>query len=428
MQNRYLLILIAFASLCPAQTGPALLSRGFTPETRAAEGGTGLEISVGAFSGYDEGVLTADLARGGGLFQEIESNLRSRRAGARTDLRLDYRLDLRHYTAAGSLDRANHALGLDARFQLSRRLTLMLRNVGSSSSFGGSLQETAGSGSSGFPPGRGPESFDSRTIADTGLVDVVFAPSARTSFSAGGDGFVVQRQSQALLDAVGWRARADAARRYSRHKTVSLSYSFTHFDHTRAFGGADYAVYAVGHSVRLGKNSELDVLAGAGLLRGAGVRTVELDPQTARLLGTPRGAEIFRLHTWAPHIAGAWLERIGPAELRAGFVRQVSDGGGLTGLARQNQGTLSISAHRRRTWRPAATLAAGTYRSLDTVLYNNATALAGGSLARRIGPRTEAVLRYQFAFYNYQEGLLHNFRRHQIAAGVVYYLHDLPNR
>ncbi len=37
-----------------------------------------------------------------------------------------------------------------------------------------------------------------------------------------------------------------------------------------------------------------------------------------------------------------------------------------------------------------------------------------------MGPRLEAIFRYQFAVYNFQQGLLQNFRRHQIAAGVQY--------
>lgn len=410
---------------------PSLLSRGAAPaEARASGVHDEFQPYIGAISGYDSGLLTSDLERSGGPFQEIDGGLEARHASKRASFLLDYNFAARHYAANSRLDFSDHALNLDSRFFLSRRLTVVLRDAAVSSSFGNGLQQPQplATLSPGFFVDGGPEVFHTRTFANTALADVVFSPSARTSFSAGGDGFVVERQSQALLDAVGWRARADFAHRYSRHKTISLSYSFTHFDHARSFGGADYAVYAVGHSLRLGKISELDLLAGAGLLRSSGVRAVTLDPEIARLLGISRGAEIFRLHTWAPHLAAAWLQDVGSAELRVELARLVSDGGGLTGLARQNLGTVTLAPARARHWRPSAIVEVRTFRSLDTLLYNSTSALAGASLTRRIGPRTEALLRYQYAFYNFQTGLLRDFGRHQIAVGVMYYFHDRPDR
>ncbi|MBI3665378.1 MAG: hypothetical protein HY236_04010 [Acidobacteria bacterium] len=382
---------------------------------------------IGVLSGYEEGLPTRDLQRLGGPFQEIEGGLKARRAGRRAELRLDYQFDLRHYTPSSRLDRSQHGVNLDTRFRLSPRLMLMLRDVGASSSFG-DFSGPADHPGAGFVAAAGPEAFHARTIANTALADLVFSPTADTSFSFGGDGFVIQRQFNALIDAVGWRARAELARRYCRHKTVSLSYSFTHFDHSRNLGGADYTVYAVGHSWRRSKSSELDLLAGAGILRSAGTGFLQLDPEVARLLGASGSTEVQSLHTWAPHLAAAWLQSIGRAELRLELSHLVSDGGGLSGLARQSQGTLTLRAAHSRAWRPEAMLSLQSYHSLDTLLYRNTTVLGGGGIARRWGPRAEAVLRYQFAFYNYPRGLLRDFHRHQVSAGVVYYFRDWPSR
>ncbi len=424
MKNWYIAIVWAcLAPLCLAQSAqaPSLLSRGMSAESGLTRDAPEFQPSIGILSGYDNGPLGTDFERIGGPFQEIDGGLEARRSGGRMNLKLDYQFGLRHYTSAARLDRSNHNISLDARFLVSRRLTLILRDVGSSASYGNSLEQPATAASAGFFADAGPETFHRRTIANTALADLVFAPSSRTSIAVAGDGFVIERQFQPLADAVGWRARADLAHRYGRHKTVSLAYSFTHFDHSHSFGGADYVVFAAGHSLRLGKRSELDLLAGAGLIRSAGVRAVELDPEIARLLGTARGVEIFRLHTWAPHLMATWLQGIGRAEMRLDFARIVSDGGGLTGLARQNQGSWTFSAARARSWHPSAKLAVRTYRSLDTLLYDNTTALAGAALARRLSPRAEAVVRYEFAFYNFQHGLIQNFGRHQVAAGIVYY-------
>jgi hypothetical protein len=180
--------------------------------------------------------------------------------------------------------------------------------------------------------------------------------------------------------------------------------------------------------MRLGRRSELDLLAGAGRLQSAGLRSVTLDPEISRLLGISAGIETFHLNTWSPHLMAAWFQGIGRAELRAQFNREITDGGGLTGLARRNEGTLSLSkAHARQSWEPAAHLSIRTYRSLDTLLFSNTTASAGLSVARTLSSRTQAVLRYDFGFYNYAQGLLQNFHRHQFSAGVIYCFRDRPN-
>ncbi len=415
----------AAAAACLAQTvpGPTLLSRGNILEAQPVRSEIIFSPSIGALSGYDNGPFTTGLSRSGGRFEELDGGLAARLPGKRADLRLDYQFGIRHYADNSRLDRSNHVFNLDARFLLSPRLAVFLHDAATSSSFGGSFQTPQGGFDSFFDPG--PEAFHARTVVNTARAGVVYSPSVRTSISVAGDGFLVQRQLHALVDSLGWRARADVARRYTRNKTVSLSYSFTHFDHTRSFGGADYAVLAVAHSMRLTRTSELDLLAGAGRLRSAGVRSVDLDPEIAALLGTARGAEIFRLNTWIPHLMAAWVQGAGRGELRLEAGRLVSDGGGLTGLARQNYGSLTFQSRHRGAWHSSSQLMVRTYRSLDTLLYHNTTALTGITIARRLSPRTEAVLRYHFAFYNFQGGLLHNFRRHEMAAGVMWHPGEL---
>ncbi len=402
---------------------PTLLSRGERMEFPAATARTIFRPFAGVISGYDSAPLTPVAGAGGGAFQELDGGLDLVHSGRRASLRLDYRFGLRHYPHLSRLDRSNQAVNLDARFRLSRRWALAVRDVGSSSSFGGSL-EADPSPSAGFFPEGGPEVFHARTIANTALVDVAYFPTARASISLGGDGFLVERQHRGLADVAGWRARADFAYRYGRRKTLSAAYSFTRFEHSRSFGGAEYAVYAAGHSARLGKRSELDLLAGAGLLRSAGVRSVELDPEIARILGTSRGAEVFRLRTWMPHLAAGWTRGLGRGALRVQYARMVSDGGGLSGLARQNQVSLAVAMPAARSWRWSGQLAGRSYRSLDTLLYDASTAAAGFTLARRLGPRLEAVARYHYAFYHFDRGLLRHFHRHQLAGGVVFYPGD----
>ena len=418
----------ALAGVLGAETdrAPSLVSRGWLPPGNRARGQEAFRARLGAISGYDNGILTAGLDRGEGLFQELAGGVESRRPGRRVNFRMDYQFGLRHYSRLSRLNHSNHSLNLDARIRLSRRFLLEFRDVAASSAFGGSFLTPATDLSSAFFLDGEPAAFHSRSLANTALADLVFSPSVRTSMSAGGDGFIVRRQYHGLADLAGWRARADLAHRYSRHRTITVSYSLTHFDHTRAFGGADYRVYTLGHSWRWGKNSELGLLAGAGRVASAGVRAVELDPQISRLLGTSRGAEIFRVDTWTPHLLAAWSLAGRRWAWRAQLSRLVSDGGGFSGLARQSHASVAVSAPVGRGWRLAGNLQARTFRSLDTRLLDSVSAAAGGSLSRRLGPRLEAVWRYHYSFYDFHRGLLRHFHRHQAAAGVVYHFQDLP--
>ena len=406
-----LLVCFAAAGLAEGPQPPSLLSRGLLPNLQSSPPDSFIRPYVGTLSGYDSGPRE-------GPFQELDGGLQALHTGRRSTFRLDYRFGLRP-------DRSTHGLNLDTSLRLSRRWTLQLRDLASSSSFGEAPQFA---GTAGFLPDPGPEVLNSRTIINTTLADLVFHTSTRTSLSVGGDGFVVERQNRGLADVRGWRTRADLAHRYHRYRTLTLSYAFTHFDHTRQFGGADYAVYAIGHSARLGKHTEFELLAGIGYLRSSGVRSVELDPEIASILGVSRGAEIFRLRTFNPHWIAGWTQLFGRAALRFELARLISDGGGLSGLARQNQASLTLSAPLSPTWRLAANLAARTYRSLDTLLYDSTTAASGFTLSRRLSPRSEAVLRYHYSFYHFDRGLLNWFHRHQVAAGVVYHFSEAPSR
>jgi hypothetical protein len=389
--------------------------------------GADLRPYLGAGSGFDSGPLTSSFDRGSGPFQEITGGLDAHRAGPRGALHLDYDFSLRHYSSDPRLDRATHGLSFDTSLRLTRRWTVRFRDVGYSSSFGDSDRLPALPNAAFYPLG-GPEVLHARTLADTVLADLSYSPSYRTSISVGADGFLVERQHRGLADALGWRARAGLNRRYRRHHTLTLSYSLTRFDHTRRFGHADYAAFAVGHSSRLGPRSELNLLAGMGRLRNAGVRSVVLDPEIARLLGTDQGAEIFRLRTLSPHWLGSWTQRFNGASVRLEVARSISDGGGLSGVARQNQASLALSGAVSRSWRVEAGATLRTYRSLDALLYDAVTASASLALARRLGPRTEAVARYHYSFHHLDRGLLHLYQRHQVSLGLAYHFSDAPSR
>jgi hypothetical protein len=424
--KRLLVLLVSIAAAGPGQeVAPSLLSRGMIADLRPGRFETVFQPYIGTLGGYDSGPLTRDLGRGDGPFEEFDGGLAARRSSRSVSADLDYRFGARHYFYNRRLDRSNHELHLDTRVRLSHRWSLLLRDSATSYSFGRDLAEAPGGLVTGLPVEGGPDVLHTRTLANTGLADLVFAPTARTSLAVGGDGFFVDWQFRGLADVAGWRARADLAHRLTRHQTVSLAYSFTRFDYQQSFGGADYAVLAAGYAVRLGRGSELDLLGGAGRLRSAAVRPVELDPEIARLLGVARGAEIFRLDTWTPHLLAAFTQAWGRVQLRAEYVRMATDGGGLSGLERRNRAAVMVSGPLSRRVRMSLQVAGYTHRSLDTRLYDGRAVSSGFTLSRRLGSQAEIVTRYAYSFHDFERGLLQHFNRHQASVGLLFYFKPL---
>jgi hypothetical protein len=424
MKLRFCLLLSLVSAAAAQEFVPSLLSRAATPHFQSRQSSFFLPY-IGALAGYDSGPLIRDFTRGAGPFEELDGGLEALYSGRRTSVQLDYRFAARHYPRDSRLDRSNHELSLDARVRLARRWSLRLRDAGSSYSFDRDLYQAPSGPPAALLIDGGPEVFHSRTLANTALVDLTYAPTHRTSLTVAGDGFLVERQFRGLADVAGWRARADLARRFTRRQTIALAYSFTRFQHRRIFGGADYAVYSLGYSVRLGRYAELNLLGGAGRLRSAAIRPVVLDPEIARLLGMPQGAEVFRIDTWTPHLLAAWTQRLGRLQWRAEYARLVTDGGGLSGLARRNRAALSVSGTMSRSWRLSLHLAGYQQRSLDTLLYNGRMGYGGVSLARRLGSRAEAVWRYYYSLHDFGAGRLRHFDRHQASAGLLFYLRPL---
>jgi len=305
-------IVVASADSAFAQGygGPSMLSRG---GNRPGQRGTApVELVVyGGLRGVMETGLTPvrleadDTLASDTLYSaQAEIGAYGTHSWSKTILGLDYRGDYRKSTrhTLRGYDGTNQALSLDLEYRPTRRLMVMFRETAGTSNraFGGfSAPAYSNLNSLGLANN---EVFDTRVYFSQTSAMVSYMTSARTSWTAGGDGFVVKRPDRALVGLTGYRAMGMWNYRLNRSSTIGAAYTYMRLNYPRAFAGADMHGIALQGNKRMTRNLQLDVTAGAFIVDTFGLRTITLSPEVAALLGRGTGIEAFQVTTWVPQV------------------------------------------------------------------------------------------------------------------------------
>lgn len=352
MIRRYsILSVVASASLFAQYSGPTVLSRGksLTDTNRALP--LGFQYYGGVSGVYDSGLTPVALDEKGNipLFSnlfgvEAELGLLGTRRWAHGALGLSYNGDYRHYTKNTYFDGSDHVLGLEGRRELGKRLFVSSRTaagtVARSISGLGGYANTPGY-AYGLPTN---DIFDNRAYFLQTTADLTYQKSTRMSFSVGGDGFFVRRQSKALVGVDGYGAHASLAYRLSRTKTADLSYSFLHFDYPRSFGESDMHQFTAGYSQRLSRNWEVALLGGVYRVETIGVTQVALDPVTAALFGQSTSIAAFHAVNYLPAVGASLTGQLSArSTFTVGYDRRPSPGNGVYLTSATENGTASLN-------------------------------------------------------------------------------------
>ncbi|MBL8228018.1 MAG: hypothetical protein JNL98_06060 [Bryobacterales bacterium] len=358
-----ILVLTAFAPSLPGQTGmpgyggPAVASQGL--RNAGARGADAVSIRPYATvqSTYDNGLIVAgrdssgQISNPGALFG-IEGSVGAygTKDWRRTRVGLDYQGLYRHYNTNTYFNGSDHLLGLDFARQLTRRTGLTLRTVAGTTSraVGGVFSySTVDPLFLGVPAN---ELFDNRTyfLESTGSYLMQFG--SRNTLSMSGGGFAVRRQSRVLVGMNGYRASADFNRRVTRNTTIGGNYQYFHVDFPRVFGEADVNTFMGQFSRRIARTWELSIAAGITRMDFTGVRTVELDPLVAELLGYSSGREAFNAINNVPSGIVNLSRSFRRAIFNATYQRGVSPGNGVLLLSRQESLMTNYTYNTGRKW------------------------------------------------------------------------------
>lgn len=337
--------------------GPSILSRGSLSAGR--RGGDQVQFRFfGQVSGiYDSGLLpvattTEGKPQSSGLAgEEAMVGVYGYRTYRHSSLGLDYRGDFRHYSRNSYYDGSDHIFTLEYMTQPTRRIAIVIHPTGGtlSRSYGNfgyyAQQEFAGSGA--FPQS---DLFDNRSYFFQQGATVIFQKSARLSFSATGQGFLLRRQSKALVDLNGADATGDVAYRLNRRQTIYAAYNYNHYSFPGVFGATDAQGAYAGHSITIGRSLDFDVSAGAMRVETQGLRKVAVDPLIAALTGQATAQDAFHSVTYVPSLRASLSREYHKSRINLGYSQGISPGNGIYLTSRSSMAGIFAGYSGIRRW------------------------------------------------------------------------------
>jgi len=256
-------------------------------------------------------------------------------------LGLDFGGNFYHFDNASYLDGSTERLMLGYTWQKSRHLVFDFRESAGTSSLAygfGYYQPATGIANQ-------PTSllFDNRVYFGESTADMTYIQSARTSYSVGGDGFVVRREASGLAATNGYSVHGTIQHRLSKTKTIGFTYQHMYFEFPPAFGNSTADMGQGFFATSLGRRWAFQLRAGAFRSDVVGLQQVALNPVIAALLGTSVGIQAFHRQDIYPAGEATLSARLKNSLLAFDYSQTVVPGNGVYLTSRQNSGTANYS-------------------------------------------------------------------------------------
>jgi hypothetical protein len=439
--KRLIMLGCSVASATLAQTGGGYLGPGVLSSGGGAGIGnrSGQQLDLRFYAGvngfYDSSVQPTSIDSKGNLVTinglygaEGNIGLYGSHSWRRSQLGLDYHGVFRHYQGNSGADGIDQFLVLGYTLQESRRVSFngqVLAGLLSNGISGVSIlapTPTLTSNEVALPSSL---LFDSRSYFLQGGLDVKITQTPRTSFSLGGQGFEVWRQSKQLVGVDGWNARGTVEHKLNKTTSVGFTYQRQHFEFPRAFGQADIDTGEAFVGTNLGPRWQLVVRAGVFRSEVKGLQTVQLNPLVAALLGTTQAIQAFYREDYYPSGNISLSRSFKTSSLSFGFAQTVTPGNGVYLTSRTQAGTVGYSYTANR---KLSLSAGGGYNALSSLGQGIAPyrgANGGGGMTYSLPWSLHAVARYD---YRYQaiENFSYKHTGYAISLGLSYSPGHLP--
>ncbi len=352
--------LTLFAASCLAQVGayggPNVLSRGGAGVGERSGKPVNFRFYASVNGIYDTGIMPYSVDSQGHLLQigglygvEAVIGAYGTRNWRTTTLGLDYNGDYRYYDKNQFFNGSDHYLSLNLLHQYSRRTAIQLREVAGTSSlnFGSYYPASPYGDQIGL---NNLLLFDNRAYYLQSGMDLILQKTARLSFSMGGDGYTVKRESKALAGLNGYTLRGVMSYRWSRRVTLNGAYSYMHYDFPPAFGESNIHMGTAGYSVLLGRRWDLALQGGAYRIETEGLQRVSVDPAIAAITGQSGVIQAFYQVSTLPTYAGSLTGRFKRSAVSLNYSSTVMPGNGVYLTSRLQGGGLSYSYTGIRKW------------------------------------------------------------------------------
>lgn len=330
--------------------GPGILTGGAgTIGTRAGEQ-VALRVFAGVQGIYDTGLeplsvdTSGNLVKTGGIYGvETDFGAYGVHSWKQAQLGIDYRGAYRHYTQDSFYDGTDHQLLMGVTYQKSKRLYFNAQEIG------GTFSRTLGS-----VPGvtlpipsvvDQPSSFffDTRSYFTESSFTTTYLTSARTSFSAGGEFYLLRFHNAGLIGMKGYNLHGSVQHRLSRVTTVGVTYSHEHFDFAGVYGQSDIDSVEGFLSTQFGKRWTFSLRAGGYQTQVQGVTQVALDPNVAAVLGISSFPVTFYKVSRLPTGSASLSRQFKNSSLLLQYTRIVSPGNGIYLTSRSDSGSATYS-------------------------------------------------------------------------------------
>jgi hypothetical protein len=418
----------ALAQLGGGYLGPAVLSSGATGVGNRSGQQMDLRFYAGVNGVYDSSVQPVAINSQGqlvtiGQLYGVEGNIGvyGTHSWRTALLGVDYRGVFREYANESSYDAIDQYLTLGYTWQQSRRVIWKAQIMGGllDDALGGIGFEPAVSSSAPSVVSPATLLFDSRSYYVQGGLDVTLQQTPRTSFTFGGQGFDVWRQSAALVGVEGYSARASMEHKLNRTTSIGIFYQRQHFNFPKVFGQADIDTGELFLGTNLGRLWSLSVRGGVFHSEVSGLQTVTLSPIIAQLLGQGTTVEAYYRANFFPSGNVLLTRKFKTASLNFHYSQSVVPGNGVYLTSKNDDGGASYSYTGIR--KVSLTLS-GSYDSLNSLgqgIQPYRTGTGGAGITYTLPWSLHFVARYD---YRYQEieSLIYKHTGYRTTVGLTW--------
>jgi hypothetical protein len=392
--------------------GPTILSR--DKSLIGERGGKLIDFRFyGQITGiYDSGLTPVATDKSGSLVNvganygvEAGFGVLGSRVWRRDQLSVEYRGSYRHYTTNAFFDGIDQFLNLRYGHVLTRRINLDLKETaGTTSLANGGFTYLPLTNTDLFAVPAN-ELFDNRTNFLQSRVDLSWQKTARLSFAFGGEGFVVRRRSFALAGLDGFGGHGDISYRLTRRQTVSLTYTFAHYDFQRTFGDTDLHTAALGWSIGIGRKWDLGLQTGATVGHTRGLTQVSVDPAIAAIVGRNIAIIQFDRQITIPYLSSRLTRRFERSSLNFNAESGANPGNGVYLTSRQTIAGMGYSYTGLKRWTFGSQANYSELSTLGQSLGKYTNYQGGVGATYKIVNSTHLEFRYDYRRYTTQNTL-----------------------
>ena len=327
---------------------------------------------------------------------EAEGGVYGVHSWKRSQLGLNYTGSYTKYLNYDVYNSTNHALTLGYTDQITRRLTLDLRESAGSLTYGTGQVANAASAdlNSSFTPAT--RLFDTRTYYLQSSVSATWLQSARMSYTVGANTFLQDLKSLGLSNAWGYGFNGSMRRRLSKSSTLGVTYQYSHFEFPGSSSKSDshtfHGIYATG----LGRFWTLSIEAGATVTQGESLVSIALNPVLAAFFGQSTITGITNFQTIYPSGTVTLQRRFRRASLGFNYFRGVNSGNGAYNTGRLDNGSATLSYTGIRRVNLGADGGYYTLKSIGQNLGSYSQYSAGAGVSYLLGHDIHLSLRYDY--------------------------------